>query len=106
MVEIPVAITDSVHDFIRILKKDRRIISVYMYGSFVYGTANKWSDVDLAIISPDFSEDLFEERVNLMKIAVKIDDRIEPHPFRPEDFNLKHPLVKEIYERGIEFSDC
>jgi uncharacterized protein len=105
MVEIPVAVTDSVRHFIRILRKDKRIISVYMYGSFVYGTADKWSDVDLAIISPDFSEDLFEERVNLMKIAVKIDDRIEPHPFRPDDFNLKHPLVKETSERGIKLRE-
>jgi len=37
-----------------------------------------------------------------MKVAADIDDRIEPYPFRPEDFKLTHPLVKEISERGIK----
>lgn len=36
----------------------------------------EWSDVDIAVVSPDFSEDLFEERIMLMKIAIGIDDRL------------------------------
>ncbi|HBO84895.1 MAG TPA: nucleotidyltransferase, partial [Deltaproteobacteria bacterium] len=45
-------------------------------GSYARKTQNKWSDIDLAIISPDFSNDRFEERVRLMKLASSIDDRI------------------------------
>jgi hypothetical protein len=59
-----------------------------------------WSDIDLAIISPDFG-DMFEERLELMRLAVSMDDRIEPHPFRPEEFNDNQPLASEIRRTGI-----
>jgi hypothetical protein len=32
----------------------------------------------------DFSEDLYEEWLVLMRLAGEIDDRIEPKAFRPE----------------------
>ena len=45
--------------------------------------------------------DLFEERLLLMRLAARIDDRIEPHPFRPEDFRPTAPLVGEIQRSGV-----
>jgi len=63
----------------------------YLFGSHAKGTSNQWSDIDLAIVSPDFSEDLYEERLVLMRLAAEIDDRIEPKPFRPEMFT---PIVE------------
>jgi uncharacterized protein len=56
----------------------------------------------LAIVSPDFSEDLYEERLVLMRLAAKIDDRIEPKPFRPEMFTRIEPLVDEIQKHGLK----
>ncbi len=79
-----------------------RIVGAYLYGSFAKGTSNKWSDIDVAIISPDFSDDLFEERLNLMKLAASIDDRIEPKPFKKELFDPNDPLVDEIQKSGIQ----
>jgi len=35
-----------------------------------------------------------EERLLLMRLAERIDDRIEPHPFRPEDFHLPNRDLK------------
>ena len=58
----------------------------------------------MAVISPDFSDDLFEERLRLMRIAAFIDDRIEPHPFKAEDFESSNPLVSEIKKYGILLS--
>jgi len=55
----------------------------------------------VAVISPDFSDDLFEERLKLMKMAANIDDRIEPHPFRVEDVDSSNPLAREIQKYGI-----
>jgi predicted nucleotidyltransferase len=62
-----------------------------VYGSQVQGTATRWSDIDLAVISPDLPADLFQERLALMCLAAQIDDRIEPHPFKPEDFIVSNP---------------
>ena len=65
------------------------------------GLAQPWSDIDVAVVSPDFSEDLFEERLTLMQWAAAIDDRIEPQPFTPDRFGPNNPLASEIARRGV-----
>ena len=92
----------KVRQFIDIVKKKYRISRVYIYGSFARGTAHKWSDIDLAIISPDFSDDTLADRLMLMKLGASIDDRIEPYPFSPNRFDVTDPLVNEICENGIQ----
>jgi len=97
-------IENNVNHFINELKKIYRVQAAYIYGSHSKGNANLWSDIDIAVISPDFSDDLFEERLRLMKMAAIIDDRIEPHPFRVEDFESSNPLASEIQKHGILIS--
>jgi len=92
---------ESVQRFLAAVQKQRRIEAAYLYGSQARGTASEWSDIDVAVISPDFSADLFEERLMLMRLAAQVDDRIEPHPFRPQDFDLNTPLVSEIRRTGV-----
>jgi predicted nucleotidyltransferase len=88
--------------FLNEVQQKYQIVSAYLYGSFARGTSNKWSDIDVAIISPDFSDDLFEERLKLMKLAASIDDRIEPKPFKKGLFDPNDPLVDEIRKNGIQ----
>lgn len=76
--------------------------SAYLFGSYARGTQDKWSDIDLAVVSPDFSEDLFGERLFLMRLACDIDERIEPKPFRPDGFEPFDPLVYEIQKHGVK----
>jgi len=102
MVEETTKIEPTINRFINELKKKYRVQAVYLYGSYSKGNASKWSDIDIAVISPDFSEDRFEERLNLMKIAARIDDRLEPHPFRSADFEFTNPLVNEIQKNGFQ----
>jgi len=47
---------------------------------------NEWSDIDVAIISPDLTDDRFNERIRLTKIAQNVDSRIGPVLFRPDTF--------------------
>jgi len=56
----------------------------------------------VAIISSDFSDDLFDERLNLMQLAAYVDDRIEPKQFKSELFDRNDPLVYEILKNGIQ----
>jgi predicted nucleotidyltransferase len=102
MAKVPTEIENIARKYIAKVKQSKQVSRAYIYGSYAKGSAGKWSDIDVAIISPDFSHDLFEERVFLMKLAIRLDDRIEPSPFRPEDFNLDNPLVNEISTSGIE----
>ncbi len=104
MAEITTELTELIRKYIAKVSQVRKVDRAYIYGSYAKGRSNKWSDIDVAIVSPDFSQDLFEERVFLMKLALKFDDRIEPSPFRPEDFNIDNPLVNEIRASGIAIS--
>ncbi len=90
-----------INSFLKEIQKKYRIDDAYLYGSFAKGTSHRWSDIDIAIISPDFSDDLFEERLLLMRLASAIDDRIEPRPFKKELFNRNDPLADEIQKNGI-----
>ncbi len=60
-----------------------------------------WSDIDVAIVSQDFSEDLFQDRLTLMQWAASVDDRIEPQAFTPGRFVPNDPLASEISRHGI-----
>ena len=85
------------------MRKKYSIDCAYLFGSFAKGTSNKWSDIDIAIISSDFSDDLFEERLNFMQLAASVDDCIKPKPFKEELFDRNDPLVNEIQMHGIQF---
>lgn len=102
VVTIPAPIAKSIERFLAEVKRRQRVAAAYLYGSQIKGTAAEWSDIDLAIVSRDFSADLFQEQLNLMRLTVQIDDRIEPRPFRPKDFNAIDPLVNEIQRTGVQ----
>lgn len=101
MAEIPPTIKESVLQFLSLVRRSRHIEAAYLYGSYVHGTANQWSDIDVAIVSPDFAEDRFAARVALLRLAAQVDTRLEPAPFAPTDFDPDNPLVSEIQRTGI-----
>jgi uncharacterized protein len=77
-------------------------IQIYLFGSYAKGNATKDSDIDLAIISNLPEIDNYDERVRLMKIAVKNNNYlIEPHPFSQKDFEEDTPFINEIKRTGI-----
>jgi predicted nucleotidyltransferase len=101
MVKISPSIEKSVQRFLNAVRRRYSIQAAYLYGSQAKGMATSWSDIDVAVISSDFSDDLFEERLVLMHLAVLIDDRIEPRPFNVETFNVNDPIASEIQKLGM-----
>jgi predicted nucleotidyltransferase len=83
------------------VSREQRITAAYVFGSEIRGQAGPWSDIDVAVISPDFAGDLFAAQVALMLLAAKVDDRIEPRAFSPESFTLNDPLASEIQKTGV-----
>jgi len=96
----PVVIA-SVERFLAVVRERLRVEAAYLYGSRATGSARPWSEIDVAVISPDFSHDLFEDRVALMQRAAGADDRIEPQPCTPDRFGPNHPLASEISRNGV-----
>ena len=102
MATVDAAIIKNVHRYLDTLRKSGLVVSrAYIFGSYARGNADAWSDIDVAIVSPQISNDRLEERVRLTKLAVSIDDRIEPLPFNPSAFNEDDPFVRHIMEEGM-----
>lgn len=70
-----------------------------LFGSYAKGNYNEESDIDIAVIFKDYSN-LMDIQLELMRLRRKIDSRIEPHPFRENEFNISNPLVSEIIKYG------
>ena len=72
--------------FIEELKKRIRVERVILFGSYARGTPRPWSDIDLAVISPDFHGGTEEDHLLLVEAARKVTSQIEAIPYLPEDF--------------------
>ncbi len=97
-------IRDKVKTFVKELKKQKiRISKVILYGSQVSGKTHRYSDIDLAIVSPDFGKNRFKEGIKLLEIACQIDPLIEPIPLSLKSYKEDTwiPLVYEIRSKGI-----
>lgn len=79
-----------------------KIEKAILFGSYARGDAGQWSDIDVAIVSPDFSGIRFYDSKKLIPFLLKVDTRIELHPFKPEDFTEEDEFVKEIIKNGRE----
>lgn len=85
-------------------QKKIHIAKIILYGSQISNNRHKDSDIDVAVISPDFGKDRFEEGVLLFQIAYKIDPRIEPVPISFQSFQNDTwiPLIHAVRSQGIE----
>ncbi|WP_298272033.1 nucleotidyltransferase domain-containing protein [Geobacter sp.] len=57
---------------------------VIIFGSYAKGNVKEESDIDIALVSDVFTGDRFEDRRKIVPFRRRIDNRIEPMPFRPE----------------------
>lgn len=74
-----------------------------VFGSHAKGMSHKWSDIDVCVVSDQFSDNRFDNRLLLMHNRSKKFLEIEPHPFLPIELNEKwDPLATEIRQFGIK----
>lgn len=81
-------------------KRGIPIQEAFIFGSYVKGTPREESDIDVALISDAFTGDRFEDRMKIVPLRRSIDCRIEPMPFRPEDFYNGGSFADEIKKTG------
>jgi predicted nucleotidyltransferase len=103
MAESKDAIRRIIRTYIGVIANNNiKIEKVYLFGSYARGTAIEDSDIDIAIVSDDFSGDRFADRRRVVPLRRKIDRRLDPIPYRTENFKENDPLVVEILKNGIE----
>ena len=96
------SIENIVKKYAELVKQELNVSSIYLYGSYAKGTYSEDSDIDIAVIGENFIGDPIEDTLKLMRIRRKVDNRIEPHPFKSSDFDISNPYVQEILRTGIK----
>jgi len=102
MVKIPYRVKKVVNEYINSLNRNNiPIQQAILFGSYVSGNYNEYSDIDIALVSDFFEGNRFWDRKKILKISLDIDADIEPMPFNPKQFTTDDPFVKEILETGV-----
>ncbi len=95
----------AIRRYIKILKKHGiNVRKAILYGSHVHGRANRDSDIDLAVISPDFGKDYLDEAVRLKLLTLGVDTDISPRPYSTEEEQRAGEgsfLHDEILNKGL-----
>jgi len=81
-----------------------RVDTIYVFGSQAGGAARPDSDIDVAVISPDFRRAGMPIWVQVMRACFRVDPRIEPVLYSPEEFRDEEPLAWEIKRTGRQIT--
>ena len=75
---------------------------VILFGSYARGTPRDYSDVDLAVISPDFRGGTEEDYLLLGRVAREVTPLIEAFPYTPKDIrnHVRGDFLDHILKTG------
>ncbi|HSA06140.1 MAG TPA: nucleotidyltransferase domain-containing protein [Candidatus Gastranaerophilales bacterium] len=97
-------IMKKLKDYIKAIKNSNIKVEVaFLFGSYAENRAGEDSDIDVAVVSPDFGKDFFDECVKLKEISEKFDFDISPRAYSLEEYqNVKEGdfLYQEIIKKG------
>jgi predicted nucleotidyltransferase len=80
------------------------VFKAYIFGSVIQETNHENSDIDIAIVSKDFTGIPFYDVQKISKYRRIIDLKLEVHPFSMNDILIDPSLFfTEIEEKGIQF---
>ncbi len=102
MAEISAEIIEKIKHFAKELEnEDLNVRQVFLYGSYATNQETAWSDIDLAVVSDDFTGNRMIDYDRFVNAILKVDRCIEPIPYKTEYFTEDNPFVKEILNTGI-----
>lgn len=95
-------IEELIGKFIHELQKKIRVDQVILFGSYGCGKQRDFSDIDIAVVSPDFEGGTEKDCLLLDRIARNINPFIEAIPYNSRDFKNFEPgdFINEILKTG------
>lgn len=88
----------------KIESKGIPVQSMYLYGSYAHGRPKPYSDVDVAVISPVFGDNIIKDTVRLLEVFEQTELMVEPRAYSTEEYATAQPgtfLHEEIIKKGI-----
>lgn len=74
---------------------------IILFGSYANGQPHEYSDIDLAIWSPQFSDDPYESREKIRSLLQSFSP-IQLHPYASGETASTDPFIGEIERTGKE----
>lgn len=92
----------SIRESIKTLSQEIRIEVVILYGSYVSGQPDEWSDFDIAVISRDFEGMPFWRRQQVLSAHTLNDPRLSPIGYSSGEYHKPAPgsFLHEIKRTG------
>ncbi len=83
---------ETVRRTIERLQHNIHVQQAILFGSHANGEADAWSDVDLPVVSPDFSRMRHRKVMDLLvEVALAVDPSVEIRPYTPRDLREARP---------------
>ena len=101
MVATNVEIGDVLRSIVSQLEPKIPVAKIILFGSYASGTPKKWSDIDIAIISPSFEGMPIWWRQELLAESLPdADARLSPLGYSPLDLSNPTPFLREVIRTG------
>ncbi len=92
-----------ISSFVALLSRAVRVEAVILYGSYVNGSPDEWSDIDIAVISPDFEGlAMWESQRVISRATAGRDANLAPIGYPSSEYHNpgRHSFLREIIRTG------
>lgn len=98
----PAEVELMVRRFLRRVRRKVTVTAAFLYGSYARGNPDDDSDIDLAVVSPDFGRDTHREMVLLSEACAPDALFVEATPFSADELNdpPRGSFLREIIKTG------
>jgi len=74
---------------------------VYLYGSIIRDQNRPGSDIDLAVVSKEFTDDVCANYTRVNKIAFRVDENIDAQAVIYSDWINQTPFTAALQRQGV-----
>ena len=91
--------------YVRFLRANRiKVERAYLYGSYVNGNPRFDSDIDIVVVSRQFTHSRYDDTVRIAKLRRSIDLRISPLAYHPRNFTKENLIPYEAMTNGFRIA--
>ena len=90
-------------EFVALLSGAAQVEAVILYGSYVNGSPDEWSDIDIAVVSPDFEGvDMWKRQRIISRATVEREPSLAPIGYPSSEYHNPgpHSFLREIMRTG------
>jgi predicted nucleotidyltransferase len=103
MVTTAAGLDKIIAQFVALLSKAVRVEAIVLYGSYVNGAPDEWSDIDIAVVSPDFEGvPMWRRQEIIASLTLDRDRRLAPIGYPSSEYHApgRHSFLREIIRTG------